>query len=385
MRSDWRRVKAADFIDFNPREDLKKGEMAKKVAMDQLQPFTRDIVGFELSPFNGGSKFRNDDTLLARITPCLENGKTAKVNILDDGEVGFGSTEFIVLRARPGISDSEFIYYLAMSPILRDIAIKSMVGSSGRQRVQQGVLNDIKFLSPPLAEQIEIGRTLSAFDDKIENNRKINARLEAVAQAIFKSWFVDFEPWGGVMPEGWREGGLGEIIDLFDYKRIPLSNKQRAKMAKIYPYYGAASLMDYVDNYLFDGIYLLLGEDGTVTDDLGFPTLQYVWGKFWVNNHAHVLQGRNGFTVESLYTLLKQTNVTSIITGAVQPKINQANLRSLEIIIPPKEAIAQFSTMIDPLFAQIRRNSDENRHLATLRDTLLPRLMSGELPVAAAA
>ena len=177
--SDWTLVRAADFIDFNPRESLPKNTMAKKVAMEKLQPFTRDIPGYETAPFNGGAKFRNGDTLMARITPCLENGKTAQVSILNEGEVGFGSTEFIVLRAKPDVSDKDFIYYLSMSPILRGVAIKSMVGSSGRQRVQQGVLDNTEFLAPQLSEQIEIGCTLRALDDKIENNTKINHNLAA--------------------------------------------------------------------------------------------------------------------------------------------------------------------------------------------------------------
>jgi hypothetical protein len=183
----WKLVRAADFVDFNPRESVAKGAMAKKVAMEKLQPFTRDIPAYEVAPFNGGAKFRNGDIIMARITPCLENGKTALVNILDEGEVGFGSTEFIVLRAKPVISDKDFVYYLAMSPILRDKAIKSMVGSSGRQRVQQGVLNDTEFMAPPLSEQIEIGRTLRALDDKIENNTKINHHLTSSKSATDNS------------------------------------------------------------------------------------------------------------------------------------------------------------------------------------------------------
>ncbi|MDR0963224.1 MAG: restriction endonuclease subunit S [Clostridium sp.] len=191
-----------------------------------------------------------------------------------------------------------------------------------------------------------------------------------MAQAIWAERF-DHEP----------NGLLGDIIELFDYKRVPLSGNQRDRREKIYPYYGAASLMDYIDDFLFDGVYLLLGEDGTVIDNLGFPTLQYVWGKFWVNNHAHILQGTNGFTVESLYTLLKQTSVTPIVTGAVQLKINQANLKSLGIFIPTIEELNEFNALIAPLFGQIRANIDENQRLSTLRDTLLPRLMSGELSV----
>jgi type I restriction enzyme S subunit len=235
---------------------------------------------------------------------------------------------------------------------------------------------------PTFNEQKAIAATLSCLDDKIELNSKINANLEAQAQAIFKSWFVDFELWGGAMPDDWRKGTLGDIIELFDSKRVPLSSSQRSKMAKIYPYYGAATLMDHVDDYLFDGIYLLLGEDGTVIDDLGFPTLRSVWGKFCVDNHAHILQGRNGFTVESLYVLLRQTSVSSIVTGAVRPIIDQADLKSLGVLIPSVEVMEQFNALIDPLFAKIRTNHGENLILANTRDVLLPKLMSGNLPVA---
>lgn len=152
-------------------------------------------------------------------------------------------------------------------------------------------------------------------------------------------------------------------------------------MDKIYPYYGATSLMDYVDNYLFDGIYLLLGEDGTVISEEGYPILQYVWGKFWVNNHAHILVGRNGFTVESLYVLLKSTNVSSIVTGAVQLKINQANLKSVEVYIPSAEELESFNSTIEPIFDQLRNSTNEIETLTKLRDSLLPKLMSGEISV----
>ena len=137
--------------------------------------------------------------------------------------------------------------------------------------------------------------------------------------------------------------------------------------------------MDYVDKYLFDGIYLLLGEDGTVIDAKGFPILQYVEGKFWVNNHAHILTGKNGFTVELLYLLFSLTNVASIVTGAVQPKISQGNLNSISIVIPSREELAKMNGIIQPMFSQIRTLRSENAILASIRDSLLPKLMSGEL------
>ncbi len=184
------------------------------------------------------------------------------------------------------------------------------------------------------------------------------------------------------LPENWRIGTFDEIIELHDSKRIPLSGQDRDQMQnKIYPYYGAASLMDYVDNYIFDGIYLLLGEDGTVVDNYGMPILQYVWGKFWVNNHAHILTGKNGFNVESLYLLFKQTPIKSIVTGAVQAKISQANLKALSVVIPPKNLLDEFNNKVTKLFELIRNNKDENEKLIQLRDTLLPKLMSGEIDV----
>lgn len=173
----WETIKADEIIQFNPTETIKRGTIAKKIAMEKLEPFTRDISGFELAEFKSGTKFRNGDTLLARITPCLENGKTSKVTILDEKEVAFGSTEFIVMRAKEGISDEDYIYYLSRSPYWREIAIKSMVGSSGRQRVQLDVLKNTKLSIPSLEEQREIGKILRSIDEKIENNRKINHHL----------------------------------------------------------------------------------------------------------------------------------------------------------------------------------------------------------------
>lgn len=211
----------------------------------------------------------------------------------------------------------------------------------------------------------------------------INNNLEQQAKALYKDWFFDFSPFSteGNLPDGWHPGTVGDIIQFHDSKRVPLSSSERDKMEKIYPYYGATSLMDYVDNYLFDGIYLLLGEDGTVVDSLGFPILQYVYGQFWVNNHAHIITGKEGFSVEELYLFFSLTNIKSIVTGAVQQKVSQQNLKKVPAIIPSEQALSAFDEIIQPIFAQIRNLRDENANLSQLRDTLLPKLMSGELDV----
>lgn len=261
--------------------------------------------------------------------------------------------------------------------------LKSIVTGSAQPKFNKTNFKEMVAPVPPLEEQNRIASILNSLDDKIEINRKINNNLFEQAKTLFKNWFIDYEPFSpdNTIPEKWRIGTVGEIIELHDSKRIPLSGTERDKMEKIYPYYGATSLMDYVDNYLFDGIYLLLGEDGTVVDDKGFPILQYIDGKFWVNNHAHILTGKLGYSVEELYLLFSLTNIKSIVTGAVQQKVSQTNLKKVPAVIPPIDVLEQFDDIIQPIFAEIRDLRSESQRLSSIRDSILPKLMSGEIDV----
>ena len=284
------------------------------------------------------------------------------------------------LRAKSEIVTSDYLYYLIKHNVS---VLKKNTHGSVFDTITRKTFDNIEVEIPSIEIQEKIASILSDYDEKIELNKEINNNLEQQAKALYKDWFFDFSPFSsdGNLPNSWRLGTVGDIIQLHDSKRVPLSGAERDKMAKVYPYYGATSLMDYVDNYLFDGIYLLLGEDGTVVDSLGFPILQYVYGQFWVNNHAHIITGKEGFSVEELYLFFSLTNIKSIVTGAVQQKVSQQNLKKVPAIIPSKEALSAFDDLIQPIFAQIRNLRDENAHLADLRDTLLPRLMSGELDV----
>ena len=278
-------------------------------------------------------------------------------------------------------TDPLFLFYLLK---YNKDKIEAMGSGTTFKEVSGNTMKNIIVRVPSDKEvQKNIASILGTLDNKIGENERINNNLEQQAKALYKDWFFDFSPFStkGNLPDGWHLGTVGDIIQLHDSKRVPLSGSERDKMEKIYPYYGATSLMDYVDNYLFDGIYLLLGEDGTVVDSLGFPILQYVYGQFWVNNHAHIITGKEGFSVEELYLFFSLTNIKSIVTGAVQQKVSQQNLKKVPAIIPSKEALSAFDDLIQPIFAQIRNLRDENAHLADLRDTLLPRLMSGELDV----
>lgn len=175
---EWKTYRLKDFMEFNPKVSLKKNTLAKKITMDLLTPHSRDIHNWVVEPYSGGAKFQNGDTIMARITPCLENGKHAFVSCLEENEVAYGSTEYFVFRGIPGVSDNRFVYYLTHCDLFKNTAIKSMVGSSGRQRAQIEVLEDLVMSLPPLEEQIEIADILSTFDDKIQLNNRINHNLK---------------------------------------------------------------------------------------------------------------------------------------------------------------------------------------------------------------
>lgn len=369
--------KLDEIIEFNPKENITKKQLAKKVSMDNLACFTKYIKSYSLEEYNGGMKFRNGDTLLARITPCLENGKTSKVTILDENEVGFGSTEYIVMRSKRDISDEDFIFYLAISPMFRDIAIKSMTGTSGRQRVQLDVVKNTEMLVPSYQEQVKIGKILSNIDKKIELNNQINNNLHDLGDTLYKEFYSKYE---NDLPKGYKYFNLNEVSVNYDSKRKPMSSREREQHKGIYPYYGATSIIDYVDSYIFNNTYLLMGEDGTVKTNEGYPVLQYIWGKNWINNHAHVLQG-TVISTEHLMFALRKKNIESLITGAVQPKINQVNMNKIKVIIGTDEVNKKFEKEIKVIVAKIKANLIENETLTKLRDTLVPKLMNGEINI----
>ena len=176
--------------------------------------------------------------------------------------------------------DLNFMYYVVASKQFKN-AITHLATGTTIKNVSLETMRNYSFIAPSIYEQKRIANILSSLDDKIELNRRINENLEQQAQALFKSWFIDFGPFKdgkfvdselGMIPEGWKVVNLLNIAELYDSFRRPLSSRDRAPMEKLYPYYGATSVMDYVDNYIFDGIYLLMGEDGSVINDSSFAS-----------------------------------------------------------------------------------------------------------------
>lgn len=385
--AEWFEKRLDEIAEFNPRELLKKGSISKKISMDKLQPFCRDVPGFELEPYSGGTKFRNGDTIMARITPCLENGKTAKISVLETGEVGFGSTEYIVFRAKDGC-DPDFLYYLVTSPIVREPAIKSMVGSSGRQRVQTDVLQTLMVKVPDLETQQSISGILKSLDDKIAANRKINDNLYEMVNAYYTSLFKDVECemttidnyaeriysggtpttsnaayWGGTF--GWFSSG--ETRNRFvisteksitqtgiDNSSTKLASKHDIVMASAGQGFtrGQTSML-LIDTYVNQSV-IVIHADRNI--------LPYL---FW--------------NLANRYEELRAISDSSSIRGSLTTKM----IAAFEIPLANNDVIQTFSDFAWAVIPQIENNLLENERLAALRDSLLPKLMSGELDVSA--
>ena len=385
----WTTIRAADFVEFNPRLSIKKGAVATKIAMDKVQPFTKKIPAIELAEFAGGSKFCNGDTIMARITPCLENGKTAFVDVLAEGEIAFGSTEFIVMRAKAGVSDPQFIYYLATSPMFRNVAIKSMVGSSGRQRVQQGVLDELELMVPPLEEQRKIGAFLASLDQKITLNNEINDNLQQQAYAYFLQLFVENAnpSWrvgtiadlgtvvgGGTpskaKPEYYTDDGIAWItpkdLSIDKSKFIAHGENDISQLG----YRNSSATMMPAGTVLFSSrapIGYIAIASNEVTTNQGFKSV--------------VPRPEIGTPFVYYFLIHNLPLIESKASGSTFKEVSGSVMKSVEAVIPEGDTITKFNAFCRPVFEMQEKLEQENRKLAAMRDSLLPRLMSGEIDV----
>ena len=394
-----------NFIEVNPRETIDKGHLSKKIGMDKLQPFCRDIQEYEIAEFNGGAKFRNSDTIMARITPCLENGKIAMVNVLDENEVGFGSTEYIVFRAKKGLTIPDFVYYLVSSSIVRNPAIKSMVGSSGRQRVQIDVVKNIEICFPSISEQFKIASILKALDDKIALNNKINNNLLEQIKTICTAWLSEYKPFDGVMPSDWVETPLSDIAEFisgYSYKGTELTDSTIAMATiKNFDRKGGFKLDGYKE--IIPSSKLKYSQHAELFDTLVAHT--DLTQNAEVIGNAEPVMSKSGyddivFSMDLVKVLPKKDGVSKyLITAILQDKKFKAHclgyVNGTTVLHLSKKALPEyklflpsdFSTLkpldevVTALYKQVSSNISENTYLEELRESLLPKLMSGELDV----
>ena len=282
------------------------------------------------------------------------------------GKVNFANQKTAIgrglatIRVKKTYSKFYIYYFLKKNGRLLDFLSSGTVFTS----INKKDLEEIRLKIPNrLNDQQQIAEKLLKIDKKIDINNQINDNLLELMDKLFNSFFPNINV-------GYDQ--IGSFIKNYDRFRKPLSKKQRSEIPGNYRYIGATSVMDHINQYNFNGIYLLLGEDGTVVDDNGYPILQYIFGKFWPNNHTHVLKGKD-ISTEWLYLFFRQRKVSNIVTGAVQKKISQKNLHSLTFRSPSKDNYLKFDKIIQPIFKSIRIRMKENSSLFQLKQILLKR------------
>ena len=415
--SHWRELPFSDAVEINPSVPLERSKAYPFVDMASLVPGSRTADAAEEREFRGGgSRFRDGDSLMARITPCLENGKIARYRGSGDSQFAHGSTEFIVIRGRPSVTDTDFAYYLTKSEEVRNYAIGQMTGTSGRQRVPVDSLSHLTVTIPPLPEQRAIAQILGTLDDKIELNRRMNQTLEEMARALFKDWFVDFGPvraklegrepylptelWDlfpdrlveselGEVPEGWGVKMLGEVVEL--NPREPMKRGTTApyiEMAAL-PTSGScpseAVLREFTSGTRFRNGDSLLAritpclENGKTAFVQSLPENIVGWG----STEFIVLRAIPPIPVEYPYLLgrnesFREHAIQSMTGTSGRQRVQVDALAPYLLPVPPADICGKFGSLVGPMFADIEITRKESNSLAAQRDALLPKLVSGE-------
>jgi type I restriction enzyme S subunit len=421
-----------DIVEFNPTRRLKKGEIAPFVEMAAIPENDRNISSIEYREVKGGSRFKNGDTLFARITPCLENGKTAKVSGLAEDEIAHGSTEFIVMAAKEPEYDEDFVYYLSRLPEFRTFAQNLMQGTSGRQRVSWQSLTTYESCFPKKQIRKQVGQILRAFDDKIELNRQINQTLEAMAQAMFKSWFVDFEPVKakmqalenggteddanlaamqaisgktadqlatlktqhpdqyqqlhhtaslfpsamqdselGEIPAGWEVNKIGDVLERLKPKKR-YTKKEVEAFGKV-PVYeqGNSILLGFHNNE--PGFHASVSDPMFIFGDHTCIT-HLSCSVFDISQNVIPLKGKSLPTIWTYYAIRGKQVFQEY-------RRHWSELIVREIVTPNDNLAKIYSEMMADNYSLIECNNKESKTLEQLRDTLLPKLLSGELQI----
>lgn len=444
MGNDWTTFSISDAVNLNPTVKLTKGEIYPFVDMSSVDPAWREVSFSELRAFkSGGAKFLPKDTLMARITPCLENGKIARYMPEVKTDEAFGSTEFIVIRGKDGITDNDFAYYLTMWPEFRDFAISQMTGSSGRQRVPVDSLAGFNFKLPPLPEQKAIAHILGSLDDKIELNRRMNETLEAMAQALFKSWFVDFDPVidnalaagneipeelkeradirealcdthkplpleiqklfpaefvytdeMGWIPKGWNIQPLYDIANFINgaaYKNFHFTDEPGSlpvvKIAEIKNGVSAQTKFtktEIADKYRIDDGDILFSWSGN--PDTSIDTFVWTGGLGWLNQHIFRVSLNDESDRNFVYYQLKilRPDFAEIARNKQTTGLGHVtaqDMKRMYVTKCPTLIMEAFNTHAGTFFDKWYSNLLSIKNQSKLRDTLLPQLLSGEMRI----
>lgn len=363
-------------VECNPQVKLQKGASYNVVDIDSIAVGNRTVLGKHPEIYNGqsGCHFANGDTVLARITPCLENGKFAQVRC--ETQKGFGSTELFVFRGKKDKTDNDYVYYLIAMPFVRKMAANSMTGASGRQRADLEFIKKIEWSFPPLPTQRKIASILSAYDNLIENNNKRIKILEQMAENLYKEWFVRFRfpghettPLENGIPKRWSEEKLSAVFEVKygkDHKNIEDG---------LIPIFGSGGIMRYGNKALCSEESVLIPRKGSLNN------VMYYKGDFWTVDTMFYTKMKIKHCAKYTYFTLSKVDLEGLNSGASIPSMTTDILYHLKMIVPDESTLIAFDKQIDAIFAEKDRLELQNQNLIKQRDLLLPRLMSGKLAV----
>ena len=392
-------MKLEQFCHINPSEQLCKNIEYDFVEMADIVPGKRYVFSKSKKIFNGSfSKFSNKDTLMAKITPCLENGKISQ---FIGSDKAFGSTEFNIFREKKDISDNDYLYYLISSPLVKGPAIKSMSGATGRQRANLDKIKQIEVPDISIKAQQKIAKFLSNYDDLIENNNRRIKILEEMAQKIYKEWFVDFK-FPGHETTTFKDSPLGKIPNDWEVKKIgkeyktylggtPSRNEikywngdipwlnsgktNELRITEASEYITKAGL-EKSSTKLMPKFTTVLAITGATLGQVSMLGDEMCANQSVVGVYSNTNQ-------EFVFYLLKD-KIKKLIqnaSGGAQQHINKDIVNEMEFILPTNNILNDFTNILKPINLEIFNLLHKNRVLKQTRDTLLPRLISGEINV----
>jgi type I restriction enzyme S subunit len=436
MAGEWKTLPFSEAVSVNPRVELKRGQDYPFVDMQAINPSSRCAYSNELRVFEGsGSRFVAGDTLMARITPCLENGKIARF-CAEPGAMAHGSTEFITIRGRDGVTDTAFAYYLTKWEEVSGYAINQMTGTSGRQRVPTTALDHLSVPIPSLSEQRAIAHILGTLDDKIELNRRMNETLEGMARTIFKSWFVDFDPVRakcrntqgrgvgavkesagaivraivgaihesplpgpiadlfpsefqdselGQIPKGWRVGAVGEEFNLTMGQSPPGETYNEIGDGTQF-FQGRTDFgFRYPSKRVFCTSPTRFANPGDTLVSVRAPVgdINMALEKCCIGRGVAAIRHKSGsrsytyYAMHSLVDAFRNFEAGGTVFGC----INKDDFQRLRFIVPPTQLVLDYEKMAFPFDHAIENQILQSRTIAAIRNTLLPKLLSGEIRV----
>lgn len=408
--TEWKDVRFSEVIDLNPRVKLKQGIIYPFIGIADIDESNFYVKEVQTKKFTGqsGSKFHSEDTLFSRITPCLENRKIAQ-STLKSKDKGFGSTELLVFRAKEGITDPNYINYLAQTDIIVLPAINSMSGASGRQRADSNYIKKLKIRIPDLNTQNKIANVLSAYDNLIENNNRRIEILEQKAEEIYKEWFVRMRfpgyektKFDKGIPEGWEVKKIKDVIDKLESGRRP-KNIEVTSSKETVVSLGAGDIKG-LGEYSYSNEYLVplsfyqslnrgkikdkdiaIYKDGAYTGKVTMFRDNFPYEKMAINEHVFLVKCKEEIMQNYLLFTLKQSSYYELMQAlsmtSAQPGLNQTNFKNIKIQIPNNPLLIMFHEKTEYFLKEIFNLAKQNQTLINQRDLLLPRLMNGTITV----